>query len=289
LRKPFDVFRTAPVLLLVVFGNVLLMFYGSLLNDLCDELTDRANVSAAKPIAQGNVSSAQQRRLVIIIGLIFLFCDVGIMLWMRDAVRGFGWLELAAADVVAIAAATAYSLPPIRARARLFGATWTLMLYYPICYWRLLVTSSWINPPAPALLTSVIICLFLWATHGITTVAMKDIPDAFADRLAGIRSIPNVFGIGAATFFSVLFAALSLSVAALAFNRGILQGRFFVIAVPVVLGLCVLSGALQRWYVRASWDVQFRQRTPRRLFHAVAYVAAWGILIPAFMLNAVLR
>ena len=276
--------ESGPVSLLA-FSNLAWMLYGSLLNDVCDRKVDQQNRAAHKVLAEVH-STAKQRLSLLILAFAFpAGLDLLLFLWIDQADPVASRGVFLPTTLVGILMATGYSLPPIRARSRPLGAAWTLMGYFPFCFLRF---AAVIASPAELHLHRnelVLIVAFLWSCHGITTIALKDVPDAFADRTGGIRSLPNVAGasvsIAATGFFIVATGGLSI----MAWWTGLLSPRFFAFLLPTLIYLCGLTFYLHRWFIRALGDGDVALKSPRALFHALSYPATWGILTPAFLLH----
>lgn len=267
----------------VIASNILWMLYGSLLNDVCDRNSDRHNVAARKVLTEHAWDSAYLR-LTILLGFA-----------LPTAIDSHVFFQLQATDplmatqvflpvtISGVFLGTAYSAPPLRARSYLLGATWTLMAYYPFCFLRTLAVAVESNDLLPFSYSVYATIAFLWSCHGITTVAMKDIPDAFADRLDCIRSIPNTLGPYASFIVSIIFICLTVIISSISFCFGILSGWFLLPLFVAGLLYMWLAFYLSSWLERAFRDSSVAEHTPRFLFHAVAYVGTWGILIPAYM------
>lgn len=270
---------------LLVCGNVAWMLYGSVLNDICDQRIDSFNRAARKILTEYPSAMRHKWRLVLSGLGVATTLDLAVLAWLLRADSVSALSVFLPTSIAGVALATAYSLPPVRARARLFGATWTLMAYHPFCFFRILAVSVRSPDLFPLHSSLLVVAGFLWACHGITTVAMKDVPDTFADRVEGTRSLPHLFGPSASTAATVAFVGLTGTIAIVAWIQGLLDARFFLFLVPLALFYCWLAAHLHQWFARALEDEFVASRTPRKLFHAVAYLGTWGLMIPAFMLN----
>lgn len=264
-------------LVFVVFANIGWMLYGSILNDICDRNADRHNIGARKVLARASLSSRQIAALIGVAALLPLALDA-VSLTVLGPSNAAAFV---AVSIVGIVLATAYSMPPVRARARLFGASWTLMSYHPFCFLRI-IALGWLGSVGGYVGTLVIISFFLWASHGITTVALKDIPDTFADREDGIRSIPIILGARAALIVTLAFIGLAVAIGIVTVSRGIVDATFLFFLFPIAILYCLLAVHFARWLTDALIK-DIPGQTPRKLFHAVAYCGTWGILVPSFM------
>ncbi len=270
---------------LLVCGNVAWMLYGSVLNDICDHRIDCFNRAARKLLVEYPSAMRHKWRMVLGSLGVATLLDGAVFAWLAWADSATALLVFLPTSIVGVALATAYSLPPVRARARLFGATWSLMAYHPFCFFRILAVSVRSSDLLPLHNNLLIVAAFLWACHGITTAAMKDVPDTFADRVEGTRSLPNLYGPSVSTLATVAFVGLTGTIATFAWLQGFLDARFFLFLVPMAFFYCWLAAHLHQWFARALKDESVASQTPRRFFHAVAYLGTWGFMIPAFLLN----
>jgi len=209
-----------PVILAILSGvaaHLLWWAYGTLLNDYHDREIDRHHPFGEKMFTRGFFSDSEQRRLFWGFGLAAALLELPQVAYILE--YGSGTALDAAAFVLVIFAgyvmATAYSAPPARTRSRLLGATYTLMLVFVIAFLRFCLLLGGLSFVLGHWTYIAGLCLFIYLSHGITSVSLKDIPDAFSDVKGGVRSIPLVCGFRPALRVSVLFLGLTMGLGAL--------------------------------------------------------------------------
>jgi len=279
----------APLLLALLAGvaaHLLWWAYGTLLNDYHDREMDRHHPFGEKMFTRGLFSDREQRRLVAAFGCAAALLELPQVAYIL-AFHPDGAVDAAAFSAIILVGfvlATAYSAPPARTRSRFLGATYTLMLVFVIAFLRFcvlvggwdLLASNWTYVAG--------ISLFIYLSHGITSVSLKDIPDAFSDARGGVRSVPLVCGFRPALRVSVLFLGLTMVVGALMVWAGWVQW-WFLVSYAGALVYIYLYRDMGRWIDLISADPGQWYRVPmRRTYHVLGYLVNWGVWIPMLML-----
>ena len=124
----------------------------------------------------------------------------------------------------------------------------------------------------------------MYMSHGITSVALKDIPDAFSDRTGGVKSIPLVCGFRPALYVSVLILISTMALGALFVLLGWVQW-WFLISYAGAIVYIYLFRETNEWIRGISADSDHWRRVPlRKTHHTFGYLVNWGIWIPCLML-----
>jgi len=256
------------------------------LNDYYDQDIDRENPFGQTVFTQGFFTDREKRAIIRFFAVLALACELPQFAYIYLA-HPAPLVDLIAYSVfilVGFSMATAYSIPPLWAKRRLLGPLYTLMLVYVTGFLRFaLVLGGWDF----LLLNGVFvlgICWFLYIDHMISSASLKDIPDAFADEKGGSRSVPLVWGFGAAMRLSAAFLVLTLGTGVLFVVAGWLQWWFLVTYLGVII-YYYLYREMNGWAEEVSRDRSHWARVPiRRRFLAYGYIMNWGVWIPCFML-----
>jgi 4-hydroxybenzoate polyprenyltransferase len=285
-----DIRLAWPVVLAIFFGvgsHLLWWAYGTILNDYHDREMDRHHPFGDKVFTQGLFSDSEQRRMFWGFGLAAAVLEIPQAAFILAFGPG-GAVDAAAFVLVILAGyvmATAYSAPPARTRSRFLGATYTLMLVFVIAFLRFclllgglgFLVSNWAYVAG--------LCLFIYLSHGITSVSLKDIPDAFSDAKGGVRSVPLVCGFRPALRVSMLFLGLTMGAGAAMVWAGWVEWWFLVSYAGVVVYI-YLYRDMSRWIGLIERDPGQWYRVPmRKTYHVLGYIVNWGVWIPLLMLS----
>jgi chlorophyll synthase len=192
-------------------------------NDWCDRHVDAIN-EPQRPIPSGRV----EPWLALMIALAMTALALGLGSFLGP----WGW----GATVAAVAAAWAYSLPPLRLKR----SGWLGPALVSLCYEGLpWFTGAAIVAGAPAF--PVVVGAVLYATGAFGIMVLNDFKAIEGDRATGVRSLPAVLGPE---------VAAKIAVIAMALPQGILIALLPVFGRPV--HALVLAGLLlgQFWAMR---------------------------------------
>ncbi len=279
-----------PVALAIIAGvvaHILWWAYGTVLNDYHDREIDRHHPFGEKMFTRGFFSDSEQRGLYWVFGLAAAVLEVPQVAYIMT--HGPGGAVDAAVFVLVIVAgyvmATAYSSPPARARSRFLGATYTLMLVFVIAFLRFCLLLGGLSFVLGHWTYIAGLCLFIYLSHGITSVSLKDIPDAFSDARGGVRSVPLVCGFRPALRVSILFLGLTMSLGALFVWMGWVEW-WFLVSYAGALVYIYLYRDFARWIGLVEKDPgQWHLVPMRRTYHVLGYIVNWGVWIPLLMLS----
>lgn len=205
-------------------------------NDWCDRHVDAIN-EPDRPIPSGRVPAAWA--LAVAIGMSVLSLLVGYALgpW------GFG------ATVVAVLAAWAYSLPPIRLKRSGWWGPGLVGLSYETLPW--FTGAAVLSLGAPSFPVVVVALLYGIGAHGIMT--LNDFKALEGDKATGVRSLPVVVGPDVAAKIACTVMALPQ---ALVITLLLVWGRpFFALAITalLILQFAAMRRLLQDPKGKAPW------------------------------------
>ena len=278
-----------PVILAIAAGvvaHILWWAYGTLLNDYHDREIDRHHPFGEKMFTRGFFSDREERRLFWGFGCAAALMELPQVAYIL-AYHENGAVDAAAFALVILAGfvmATAYSAPPARTRNLILGATYTLMLVFVIAFLRFCLLLGGLDFLLSNWTYIAGICLFIYLSHGITSVSLKDIPDAFSDAKGGVRSIPIVCGFRPALRVSVLFLGLTMGLGAAFVWAGWVQW-WFLVSYAGALVYVYLYRDMNRWIGLIEQDPRQWYKLPmRKTYHVMGYLVNWGVWIPLLML-----
>lgn len=187
-------------------------------NDWCDRHVDAIN-EPGRPIPSGRVPAPWALAVAIAMSAMALCAGYALGPW------GFG------ATLVAVLAAWAYSLPPIRLKRSGWWGPGLVGLSYETLPW--FTGAAVLSMGAPTFHVVVIAILYGIGAHGIMT--LNDFKASEGDRATGVRSLPVVVGPAvAAKIACTVMAVPQMLVVALL----LIWGRsFFAVGVLLLLGL----------------------------------------------------
>ncbi|MEQ9040636.1 MAG: chlorophyll synthase ChlG [Silicimonas sp.] len=165
------------VLLGVVLAGPLVCGMSQAANDWCDRHVDAIN-EPNRPIPSGRVPAPWALAVAIAMSVLALFVGRLLGPW------GFG------ATVVAVLAAWAYSLPPIRLKRSGWWGPGLVGLSYETLPW--FTGAAVLSLGAPSFPVMVVAVLYGIGAHGIMT--LNDFKALEGDRATGVRSLPVVVG-----------------------------------------------------------------------------------------------
>jgi len=164
------------------------------------------------------------------------------------------------------------------------GATYTLMLVFVIAFLRFSILLGGWNFILNNAYQVMGICGFIYLSHGISTVALKDIPDAFSDKKGRVRSIPLVHGFKFALYVTALTLVLTMGLGILLVLLGWVHWWFLISYIGVVVYVYLFRD-MNRWIDNVTKDPQHWYKVPmRRTHHLLGYLVNWGVWIPCLML-----
>ena len=91
----------------------------------------------------------------------------------------------------------------------------------------------------------------------------------------------GAWGVGVTTGIAI---CINVCVVVGAVRLGYVATSVLLFLLPTYVVFAALTAYLCKWYIRAL-SLNDVTKTPRRLFHAIAYLVAWGLMIPAFMFH----
>jgi len=289
IMRALELQLTAAVLLAIACGAIAHIFwfwYGTILNDYYDQDIDRHHPFGEKMFTKGYFTDAQKKQVVLRFAILATVFEVPQGAYIAFTHKN--WLvDLVAFSVLIVLgflAATAYSAPPVRTRNRLLGATYTLMFVFVVAFLRFaILLGGWnfvLNNPYQVLA----ICAFIWLGHGISTVALKDIPDAYSDQKGGVRSIPLVHGFKFALNITVATLAMTLGLGFYLVLIGWVQWWFLLTYVGVIVYMFLLRDT-RKFVDNVTKDPGTWLTVPmRRTHHMLGYIMNWAVWIPGLML-----
>jgi 4-hydroxybenzoate polyprenyltransferase len=279
---------TALVLFAIAMGaaaHILWFWYGSVLNDYYDQDIDKHHPFGEKMFTKGYFSNREKKRLVLAFAISAAVCEIpqaGYILYAHAN----NMVDLAAFVLVittGFVMATIYSAPPIRTRRWLLGATYTLMFVFVIAFLRFSILLGGWNFVLNNGVYILGICGFIYLSHGITTISLKDIPDAFSDRKGGVRSIPLVHGFKFALYQSMLVLAMTMGLGALFVLLGWVQWWFLISYIGVIVYVYLFRD-MNSWIDNVARNPECWYKIPmRKKHHVLGYLVNWGIWIPLLM------
>jgi 4-hydroxybenzoate polyprenyltransferase len=280
---------TVPVLLAIMAAataHILWFWYGTVLNDYYDQDIDRHHPFGEKMFTRGYFTEAQKKQLVLRFAVLASVFEVPQMAYIY-LTHSAGALDLAAFVLLiflGFLAATAYSAPPLRTRNRLLGATYTLMMVFVVAFLRFAILLGGWNFIVNNVYQVLGICAFIYLSHGVSTVALKDIPDAFSDQKGGVRSIPLVHGFRFAINVTQVTLALTMGLGFYLVILGWVQWWFLLTYIGLIVYVYLLRD-MNRWIDNVTADPKHWFRVPmRKTHHMLAYLVNWGVWIPCLML-----
>ncbi len=214
--------RWGLVALGVVLAGPLVCGMSQAANDWCDRHVDAIN-EPGRPIPSGRVPAAWALGIAVAMSVLSL--------WVGYALGPWGF----AATCMAVLAAWAYSLPPIRLKKSGWWGPGLVGLSYETLPW--FTGAAVLSVGAPSFHVIVIAFLYGVGAHGIMT--LNDFKALEGDRATGVRSLPVVVGPEVAAKIACTVMALpQILVVALL----LIWGRpVFAVAVFGVLALQVLA------------------------------------------------
>jgi 4-hydroxybenzoate polyprenyltransferase len=270
---------------LAVATHIFWFCYGTVLNDYWDQDMDRHNPYGQTVFTQGYFSDREKKGVIRFFAVLAFVCELPQFAYIYYT-HASNLVDLAAFGVflaTGFVMATAYSMPPVWAKRRLFGPTYTLMLVYVTGFLRFsLLFGGW-DFIALNWVYVLGICVFLYIDHMITSVSLKDIPDAYADEKGGARSVPLVLGFRPALYMSIVMLVVTMGAGVLLVLAGWLQWWFLLTYVGVVC-YYYLYREMNGYIEEVSKDRAYFYKVPmRKRFLAFGYIMNWGIWIPCFM------
>ena len=245
------------VLLGVVLAGPLVCGMSQAANDWCDRHVDAIN-EPNRPIPSGRVPAPWALAVAIAMSVLALFVGRLLGPW------GFG------ATVVAVLAAWAYSLPPIRLKRSGWWGPGLVGLSYETLPW--FTGAAVLSLGAPSFPVIVVAILYGIGAHGIMT--LNDFKALEGDRATGVRSLPVVVGPEVAAKIACTVMALpQMLVIVMLF----IWGRpFFALAVTVAL---ILQFAAMR--------VLFRDPKAKAPWYNATGVSLYvvGMMVTAFAIR----
>ncbi len=204
------------VLLGVVLAGPVVCGMSQAANDWCDRHVDAIN-QPERPIPSGRVPA--RAALVLAIAMSVLALALG---WMLGP-WGFG------ATCAAVAAAWAYSAPPIRLKRSGWWGPGVVGLCYEGLPW--FTGAAVLAAGAPSFFVILVALLYAIGAHGIMT--LNDFKAIEGDRRMGIRSLPAVKGPAIAARIACVVMALPQTIVVMLL---VIWGRpWFALAVAVAL------------------------------------------------------
>ena len=250
---------------LAVATHIFWFCYGTVLNDYWDQDIDKHNPFGQSVFTQGYFSDREKKGIIRFFAILAFVCEL----------PQFAYIYYThpnpVADIIAFAVflgigfvlATVYSVPPVWAKRRLLGSTYTLMLVYVTGFLRFaLLFGGW----SFIVLNGIYvlgICGFLYIDHMITSVSLKDIPDAYADEKGGVRSVPLVYGFRPALQMSMVFLIMTMGAGAILVLAGWLQWWFLLTYVGVVT-YYYLYREMSGWIEEVRRDRDYYYKVPIR-------------------------
>lgn len=271
---------------LAVATHIFWFCYGTVLNDYWDQDIDRHHPFGQTVFTQGYFSDTEKKGIIRFFAILAFVCELPQFAYIYYA-HANPVADMAAFAVflgIGFVLATAYSAPPVWAKRRLLGPMYTLMLVYVTGFLRFaLLFGGWSFLVLNGIYV-LAICAFLYLDHMITSVSLKDIPDAFADEKGGVRSVPIVYGFRQALQLSMALLIMTMGAGAILVLAGWLQWWFLLTYVGVVI-YYYLYREMSAWIEEVCRDPGYYYRVPiRKRFLALGYIMNWAVWIPCFML-----
>ena len=205
-------------------------------NDWCDRHVDAIN-EPNRPIPSGRIPGRWGLWIALIMSVFAAFVGLALGPW------GFG------ATLVAIAAAWAYSAPPVRMKRSGWWGPGLVGLSYESLPW--FTGAAVLSAGAPALPVILVAVLYGIGAHGIMT--LNDFKALEGDRQMGVNSLPVTMGpANAAKLACVVMAVPQLAVIGLLIYWGV-AWYALAIAVSVVLQLAAMRVLLRDPKGKAPW------------------------------------
>ena len=274
------------IVALATAAQIFWFCYGTVLNDYFDQDIDGVHPFGSTPFTEGCFTDAEKRRVIWSWAALAALCEAGLFAYIalthsRPVVDALVYAVFLAVGVVL---ATVYSLPPVQAKRRFLGASYTLLLVFVTGFLRLcLVFGGWEFLVLNAAYVFGI-CLFLYMDHLITSISLKDIGDFRADFKGGARTVPIVMGLRPALYISVIFLVATTVAGILLVVLGWLRW-WFLFTYAGLVAYFYLYREMNGWIDEVSRDGNHFYKVPiRKKFLAFGYILNWGIWIPVFML-----
>ncbi len=282
--------RITPLVLalvaLAVATHIFWFCYGTVLNDYWDQDMDKHHPFGGTVFTEGFFSDREKKGVIRFFAVLAFLCELPqfAYIYYTHADRLIDMMAFAVFLVIGFVLATTYSMPPVWAKRRLLGPMYTLMLVYVTGFLRFsLLFGGWnfISLNAVYVLG---ICAFLYVNHMITSVSLKDIPDAYSDEKGGARSVPLVWGFRTALNMSIVLLIVTIGAGVLLVIAGWLQWWFLLTYIGIIC-YYYLYREMNGWIEEVSKDRAYYYRVPmRKKFLGLGYIMNWGIWIPCFMI-----
>jgi len=169
--------RWGLVVLGVVLAGPVVCGMSQVVNDWCDRHVDAIN-EPQRPIPSGRVSAGWALSFAILLS--------GVSLWLGSFLGPWGL----GATAVAVAAAWAYSAPPVRMKRSGWWGPGLVGLSYETLPW--FTGAAVLSVGSPSFYVVIIAILYGIGAHGIMT--LNDFKALEGDRATGVRSLPVVLG-----------------------------------------------------------------------------------------------
>ena len=216
--------RWGLVLLGVVLSGPVVCGMSQVANDWCDRHVDAIN-EPQRPIPSGRVPAGWALAFALVLSMFSVWLGSFLGPW------GLG------ATLVAVVAAWAYSLPPVRLKRSGWWGPGLVGLSYETLPW--FTGAAVLSIGAPSVHVVIVAVLYGIGAHGIMT--LNDFKALEGDRVMGVRSLPVVVGPEVAAKIACTVMALPQ---ALVISMLLVWGK------PVYAGVILISLLLQFWAMR---------------------------------------
>ena len=271
---------------LAVATHIFWFCYGTLQNDYWDQDIDRHNPFGQTVFTEGYFSQKEKNGIIRFFAVLAFLCEIPqfAYIYYTHPNAAVDMSAYAIFIMTGFVLATVYSMPPVWAKRRLFGALYTLLLVYVTGFLRFCLLFGGWNFIVLNIVYIFGICAFLYLDHMITSLALKDIADVYADEKGGARTVPLVWGLRPALNLSMAVLIMTMGAGVLLVMAGWLQW-WFLITYAGVICYYYLFREMSGWIDEVSRDRTHWDRVPiRRKFLAVGYIMNWGVWIPCFMI-----
>jgi 4-hydroxybenzoate polyprenyltransferase len=285
LRIQISIFVAAAAALAVA-THIFWFCYGTVLNDYWDQDIDRGHPFGGTPFTEGYFSEKEKKGVIRFYAVLAAICEIPqfAYIYLTHANPALDMVAFAIFIMIGFVLATVYSMPPVWAKRRFLGTTYTLLLVYVTGFLRFCLLFGGWNFIVLNGIYILGICGFLYIDHMITSLSLKDIGDVYADEKGGSRTLPLVLGLRPALNISIALLVMTMGAGVLLVMFGWLQWWFLLTYLGVIC-YYYLYREMSGWIEQISKDrTVWDKITIRRKFLAFGYIMNWGVWIPAFML-----
>jgi 4-hydroxybenzoate polyprenyltransferase len=260
--------------------------YGTLQNDYWDQDIDGHHPFGGTVFTEGYFSEKEKKGLIRSFAVLAFACEIPqfAFIFFTHHNAAVDMSALAIFIMIGFVLATVYSMPPVSAKRRFLGTMYTLLLVYVFGFLRFCLLFGGLNFIVLNFVFIFGICAFLYMDHMITSLALKDIGDVYADEKGGARTVPLIWGLRPALNLSMAILVMTMGAGVILVMAGWLQW-WFLITYAGVICYYYLFREMSGWIDEVSRDRTHWNRVPiRRKFLAFGYIMNWGVWIPAFMI-----